>query len=257
MSKKIAFRQTKALILNFAISELKIKYRNSVLGFLWSFLEPLLLLGVLYIVFTNIFRNEIEYFALYLLLGLILYNTLQKGTDLGLRSISGKADLITQVYFPRTIPAISATLTSSLMLLLELVVFGIFMAIFQFMPPATIVLLPLVLLLELILILGLCLPLSVLNVRFNDIQFIWKVVLQAGFFLTPIFYTLEILPQTMQDILKYSPMVQILNMARDVTLYNTIPSIESIQLGVGTTAVVFAIGYIIFKFSQRKIIEAL
>ena len=255
--QKNQVKKFSALILNFAISDLKIKYRNSVLGFLWSFLEPLLLLGVLYMVFTNVFENTIENFPLYLLLGLILYNSVQKGTDLGLSSISGKGDLIKQVYFPRMIPAISATTTAAIMLTFEMIVFGIFMIIFQFVPSITILLLPLILLLQCFLILGLCLPLSVLNVKFNDIQFIWKVILQAGFFLTPIFYTLDVLPEAIQNILKFSPMVQIMNMARDVTLYNTIPSIESITIAIVSTTIVFVIGLGIFYKLKSKIVEAL
>lgn len=255
--QKYQVKKFSALILNFAVSDLKIKYRNSVLGFLWSFLEPLLLLGVLYMVFTNVFESTIENFPLYLLLGLILYNSVQKGTDLGLSSISGKGDLIKQVYFPRMIPAISATTTAAIMLTFEMIVFGIFMIIFQFVPSITILLLPLILLLQCFLILGLCLPLSVLNVKFNDIQFIWKVILQAGFFLTPIFYTLDVLPEAIQNILKFSPMVQIMNMARDVTLYNTIPSIESITIAIVSTTIVFVIGLGIFYKLKSKIVEAL
>tara|TARA_B110000881_G_C18485543_1_gene468966 strand:+ start:168 stop:944 length:777 start_codon:yes stop_codon:yes gene_type:complete len=257
IKQKDQIKKYSSIILNFAISDLKIKYRNSVLGFFWSFLEPLLLLGVLYVVFTNVFENAIENFPLYLLLGLILYNTIQKGTDLGLGSISSKSDLIKQVYFPRIIPALSATATAAIMLIFELIVFGIFMAIFQFVPSTTILILPLILLLECFLIFGLCLPLSVLNIKFNDIQFIWKVVLQAGFFLTPVFYTLDVLPETFQNILKYSPMVQIMNMARDVTLYNTIPSMESITIAIGTTALVLIIGFGIFYKLKTNIIEAL
>jgi lipopolysaccharide transport system permease protein len=257
IKKKYQMQKFGSLILNFATSDLKIKYRNSVLGFFWSFLEPLLLLGVLYVVFTNVFENSIDNFPLYLLLGLILYNTVQKGTDLGLTSISSKGDLIKQVYFPRMIPAVSATATATIMLIFELMVFGIFMAIFQFVPSVTILLLPLILLLECFLIFGLCLPLSVLNIKFNDIQFIWRVILQAGFFLTPIFYTLDILPETLQNILKYSPMVQIMNMARDVTLYNTIPSFESITIAIVTTTLIFVIGFGIFYKLKSNIIEAL
>jgi len=254
---ELNFKQNRALILNFAISDLRIKYRNSVLGFAWTFLEPLLMLGILYLVFTNVFRNEIEHFPLFLLLGLILYNTLQKGTDFGLNSLSSKASLITQIFVRKEIPPISSTVTASIMLIFELSIFGIFMAIFQFVPSITILLLPLILILQFILILGISLGLSVLNVRFNDIQFIWKVVLQAGFFLTPIFYTMDILPQTLQDILKFSPMVQILNMARDVTLYNTIPSSESVIIGVGTTLITFAIGYAVFRKLQGRVVEML
>lgn len=164
---------------------------------------------------------------------------------------------MTQIYFPREIPAISATITSFLMLCLELIVFGVFFVAFQFMPPLTIVFLPLILILEFFLVLGVSLPLSVLNVRYRDIQFIWVVVIQVGFFLTPIFYKSEILPESIQNILYFSPMVQIVNIAHDLALYNITPSIEAVQVAIGTTMFVFVVGYIIFRKIQSKIIEEL
>lgn len=245
----------RSLIWNFAISDLKVRYRNSVLGFFWSFLEPLLLLSVLYIVFTNIFKSQIQYFALYILLGLIMWNMLARGTQIGLNSIVSRSGLLTQVYIPKEIPAISSAITSSLMFCFEIIVFGIFMIVFQFMPPATIILLPLVLILEFILVLGLSFPLSVLNARYKDVQFIWSVILQAGFFLTPIFYKLDILPPQIQKIMNYFPLVQITNIAHDVTLYGKMPSLESIQISVITTAIIFAVCYAIFRKAQKRIIE--
>lgn len=247
----------RSLIYNFAISDLKIRYRNSVLGFFWTFLEPLLMLSVLYLVFTNLFKSQIEHFPLYILLGIIIWNMFSRGTTIGINSILTRSSILTQIYFPREIPSLSATITAFLMLCFELIVFGIFMAVFQFVPPSTIVLLPFVLLLEFILVLGLSLPLSVLNVRFRDTQFIWAVNLQVGFFITPIFYKLDILPEYIQNILYFSPMVQIVNMAHDVTLYNIMPSIESIQIAVATTLLIFAIGYAIFRKSQVRVMEEL
>ena len=247
----------RSLIWSFAISDLKIRYRNSILGFLWTFLEPLLMLSVLYIVFTNLFKSNIEYFPLYILLGLIMWNMLTRGTEIGLNSIASRRSLLTQIYFRREIPSISSTITSSLMLIFEFIVFGIFMIVFRFIPPTTIIFLPLVLLLEFSLVFSLSLPLSVLNIRYKDIQFIWKVVLQTGFFLTPVFYKTEILPVTVQKFIYYSPMVQIINMTHDVTLYNKLPSLESIEISVGTTFMIFVIGYIIFRKFERRIIEEL
>ena len=98
----------KYLIWDFAISDLKIRYRNSVLGFAWNFLEPLLLLAVLYIVFTNIFESDIEQFPLYLLLGLIMWSMFVRGTTTALTSITSKAGIFKQIYIPLEIPAISA-----------------------------------------------------------------------------------------------------------------------------------------------------
>lgn len=247
----------RSLIYNFAISDLKIRYRNSVLGFFWTFLEPLLMLSVLYLVFTNIFKSQIEHFPLYLLLGIIIWNVFSRGTTIAINSILARGSILTQIYFPREIPSLSATVTAFFMLCFELIVFVIFMVVFQLIPSPTIVLLPFVLLLEFILVFGLSLPLSVLNVRFRDTQFIWAVILQVGFFLTPIFYKSDILPEFAQRILSFSPMVQIVNMAHDVTLYNTIPSIESIQITIATTLLIFAVGYSIFRKIQVRVMEDL
>ena len=249
--------QKRSLIYNFAISELKIRYRNSILGFFWTFLEPLLMLTVLYLVFTNIFKSQIDHFPLYILLGIILWNMFSRGTNIGLNGILSRSSILTQIYLPLEIPSISSAITSFLMLCFELTVFGIFMLVFQFTPSYTIVFLPLVLLLEFILVLGLSLPLSVLNVRYRDTQFIWAVILQVGFFLTPIFYKLDILPEYVQKILYFSPMVQIVNMAHEITLYGTIPSIESIQIAITTTLLIFALSYAIFRKIKVRVMEEL
>lgn len=249
--------QKRSLISNFAITDLKIRYRNSALGFLWTILEPLLLLGVLYFVFTNIFKTQIGHYGLYLLLGIIMWNGFTRGTEISLNSITSRSAIITHIYFPREIPAISGTLTSFLMMCLEFIVLAIFMVASHFIPGKMIIFLPLVLLLEFILILGLSLPLSILNVRYRDVQFIWKVILQVGFFITPIFYKIEILPENIRQILVFSPIVQIFNIAHDVTIFNTVPDMRSIEIAVLGTVLVLFFGYVIFKKFEKKIVEDL
>lgn len=249
--------QKRSLIFNFAITDLKIRYRNSVLGFLWTILEPLLLLGVLYIVFTNIFRTQIEHYGLYLLLGIIMWNMFSRGTEISLSSITSRSAIITQIYFPREILAISSTLTSFIMMCFEFVVFGIFIIVFKFIPPPTIVLLPLILLLEFLLVLGFSFLLSVLNVRYKDVQFIWKVILQVGFFITPIFYKIDTLPENIRKVIVFSPLVQIFDMAHNITIFGIIPSILSIQIAIIMTLSVLIIGYVTFKKIQKRAIEDL
>lgn len=249
--------QKRSLIYNFAITDLKIRYRNSILGFFWTVLEPLLLLGVLYIVFTNIFKTQIDHYGLYLLLGIIMWNTFTRGTEISLNSITSRSPIVTQIYFPREILAISSTLTAFMMMCFEFIVFGIFMVVFRFIPPYTIILLPLVLLLEFLLVLGLSFPLSVLNVRYRDMQFIWKVVLQAGFFVTPIFYKIDILPEAIRKVLVFSPLTQIFNMAHDVTIFNKIPSVSSVEISIIMTLAIFIVGYSIFKKVQKRTMEDL
>jgi len=245
----------KGILFNFAISDLKIRYRNSILGIFWSLIEPLLMLGVLFFVFSTMFKFEIENFPIYLLLGIICYNFFKNGTTFALNSLTNRSSLMTQIYFPRSIPGISSGVTAAIMLILELVVLGIFMIVLEFTPPITILILPLILALEFLLILGISLPLSVLNVKFKDTEFIWMVVVHAGFFLTPIFYQFDMLPDNIQSILQFSPVVQIVTMAHHVVLYGVLPSINSILYAVGSTSVIMIIGYLIFRKYQSRIVE--
>ena len=247
--------KSRAILFNFAISDLKIRYRNSILGVLWSVIEPLLMLGVLYFVFSTMFKFDIPNFPIYLLLGIIIYNCFKNGTTFALNSLTNRASLITQIYFPRSIPAISSAITASIMLAIEVGILLVFMIGFQFVPPITILLLPLVLGLQFMLVVGVCLPLSVLNVKFKDTEFIWGVVLSAGFFLTPIFYQFDMLPEYLQNILQFSPMVQILTMAHHVVLYGMLPTVNSILYAVGSISVITVIGYIIFRKFQAQMVE--
>ena len=245
----------KGILFNFAISDLKIRYRNSVLGIFWSLVEPLLMMGVLFVVFSSMFKFEIPNFPIYLLLGIVCYNFFKNGTTFALNSLTNRSALMTQIYFPRSVPAISAGVTAAIMLIFELVILGIFMVVFGFVPTITILVLPLILGLQFLLILGIALPLSVLNVKFKDTEFIWMIVVHAGFFLTPIFYQFDMMPVAVQNVLQFSPMVQIVTMAHHVVLYGILPPINSILYAVGSISIITVIGYLIFRKYQAKIVE--
>ena len=247
--------KTRGILFNFAITDLKIRYKNSVLGVLWSILEPLLMLAVFFFVFSTMFKFEIENFPIYLLSGIITYNFFKNGTTMALSSLSNRSSLITQIYFPRSIPAISSCLTASIMLIVELAVLGFFMVYFQFTPSLAILYLIPIYMLAFIFVLGVSLGLSVLNVKFKDVEFIWGIVLHAGFFLTPIFYRFDFLPESVQNILQLSPMVQIVTMVHHVALYGTLPSLNSILYSVGSIFAILGIGYLIFRRYQARIVE--
>jgi lipopolysaccharide transport system permease protein len=104
---------------------------------------------------------------------------------------------------------------------------------------------------------GVSLGLSVLNVKFKDVQFIWGIILHAGFFLTPIFYQFDFLPENIQNILQLSPMVQIVTMVHHVTLYGTLPSFNSVLYATASIFTILGIGYLIFRRYQAKIVEEL
>ena len=104
---------------------------------------------------------------------------------------------------------------------------------------------------------GLSLPLSVLNTKFRDVQYIWGIILHAGFFLHPIFYKIEILPEIIQKIVVFSPLVQMLNISRNVSLYGELPSLNNVVLMITVTFMVFFVGVGIYKKFSYNLIEEL
>ena len=243
------------LIKKLAISDFKLRYKNSVLGFFWSLLEPLLMLIVLYIVFTNFMRVQIKHYQLFLLMGIISWNMLARGTAMSLNSILGKPSLIKKVYFPREVLIISSSITALMMTLLEFIVFGIFMAVFAVMPGATIVYFPAIIFIEFLLVLGLSFALASLNVFYRDIQYIWTVVLQAGFFAAPIIYPVSIIPEKYVWIIKLNPMTSIIEMLRGSVIYSTSPTIGDAGFIIASALVVLASGYLIFLKLESRFAE--
>jgi lipopolysaccharide transport system permease protein len=245
------------LTFKLAISDFKLRYKNSVLGFLWSLAEPLLMLTVLYFIFTNLMRVNVEHYQLFLLMGIISWNMLSRGTTMSLNSIIGRAGLVQKVYFPREVLVISSCITAFLMTLFEFAVFGAFMLAFKVTPGITIVYGPLVLLVEFVLILGLSLGLAALNVYYRDVQYIWAVFLQAGFFAAPIIYPISIIPLNYVWIIRLNPMTRIIDMLRESVIYSTSPVLMDGVFITAAALVILAAGYAIFMKLEPGFAEAM
>ena len=252
-----ALKDNRSLIMAFAIGDLKNRYRSSILGFFWSILEPLLLLAVIYVVFTAVLKPGIPNFAIYLLLGLIFWNFVGKSTTMSANSISGKGRLLSNVYFPRAIPAISSTITALIMLCFEFAIFAFFFVVYGLVPSTTIIFLPYYVFLIFIICLGLSLPLSVLNVLYKDVQFIWNIVLSAGFFLHPIIYNIGMMDRHMQDKLLLIPTVRLLDMIQGSTLYGKIPSTYDLAYVTIASFVILLVGYGFYRLFESKMVEEL
>lgn len=245
------------LIWHLAILDLKNRYRNSVFGFGWTILEPLLMLTVLYLVFTNIFKTNIENYALYLLIGIVIWNMFSRGTTMNTVSILNRAHLITKQFFPREILVASTTITAFLMMVFELIVIGAFFVGTQFIPPISIFFVIPVIGILFVLTIAISLPLSVLNIRYRDVAVIWNVVIQAGFFLSPIIYKIEFLPLNIQKLLWFNPMTHVIDFAHNFMLYETYPNLYSIIYLVFVTLALLVMGIIIFRKYNPRIVEEL
>ena len=255
MLKEI-FRK-KSLIWSLAIEGLSVRYRNSVLGFFWSILEPLFMLTVLYFIFTHVFESEIEHYALYLLQGIIIWNFFARATSMNVNGILGRANIINKINLPIAIFPISNCITAFIMMLLEFVILAIFFGVFQFVPPTTIVILPGILLLTFVLALGISLQLSVLNVLYRDIQHVWNVVIYAGFFSVPILYSYSRFPENIQNILLLNPMAQVIDISHNVSLYAILPEMGNILYVICISFGFLVMGYLIFRFFESRAVEEL
>jgi len=245
------------LIIRLAWSDFKLRYKSSALGFFWSLLEPLLMLLVLYVVFSNLMRVQVEHYQLFLLLGIILWNFLDRGTSMSTWGIIGKPSLVQKVYFPRDILILSTCTTALMMTLLEFVVFIFFIVIFRVVPGWTIIYFPILFILEFLIILGLSMALSALNVFFRDVQFIWRLIIQVGFFATPILYPITIFPEKIRWIVMLNPIAQIIIMMRDCTLYRIAPDPLNLAYVAICAPALLLLGYFIFDRMEPKFAEAI
>lgn len=242
----------KNLIWQLAWSEFKLRYKNSILGYFWSLLEPMLMLLVLYVIFTNLMRVQVKYYQLFLLLGIILWNFLSRATTIGMFSVVGKPGMVKKIYFPRDIFVISSCITALLMTIFESLIFIMFMVYFRVPVSANLVYVPLILLCLFIISLGLSLALCALNVFYRDVQFIWQVLLQIGFYATPILYTIDVFSKNLQRFILLNPIARILNSARDTIIYSSPVKTEDLLFMVLSSIVFLLVGYIIFiRFEPR------
>jgi lipopolysaccharide transport system permease protein len=248
------------LIKNLVVSDLKVKYANSILGFAWSMLNPLMMLLVLYFVFSNVF-NQQQNFAVYMLIGLLAWRFFSNGTMSALNSIVGKPSLVTKIYIPRQILTLSTTLSSLISSILEFLVLIplIFILGIVFHQDLglniTIILFPIIQVIFFFVIYGLALLLASMYVYFRDLNQIWDVLLQLGMFLSPIVYPLSIIPEKYMFFYMLNPITRVIGMYRDILLYGTVPSLSDFAIVVTSAILLLGIGTVVFNKLSRRFAE--
>ncbi len=242
------------LIGTLTIVDLKNRYQNTALGFLWSLLSPLLLAIVLFVVFRYLYKQESN-FAGYLLVGLMSWRFFSVGTTSSVYAIVGKSSLVTKVYIPRQILVLSNILGNLVSSLLEFVIIIPILFITAGSLPSTIFLFPLVFLIYFWFVYGIALFLAGLYVFFRDINQIWEVLTMMLFFLCPIFYPLASITEQMQRYYLLNPITQYIIIFRDVMVYGQLPSAYSLIIAVSAAVISFAIGILTFNKLQRRFAE--
>ncbi len=208
------------LIKEMVRSDFKLRYQGSVLGYVWSLLRPLMLFGVLYIIFTVVFKvgKDIPFFPSYLLLGLVLWTFFVEATMSGMNSIVGRGDLIRKVSVPKYVIVMSTTASAFVNFCLNMIIVFAFMFVGDVPLRWTIFAAPVFIAELVILSLAMSFLLAALYVKFRDISHIWEVMLQILFYATPILYSFTIVPHKLAKLMSLNPLAQIFQDVRSLMI---------------------------------------
>lgn len=215
--KHVLKKENRVLLAELVRTDFKLRYQGSILGYAWSLLRPLLLFLILYIVFAKFLRlgDAVPNFPIYLLLGIVLWTFFSDMTNQSLGSIVGRGDLIRKIRIPRWLIIVSTSISAFINLGLNLIVVAIFILFSNMDLLVTSLWFPLIIVEIYVLGLGLSLLLSAAFVKYRDISYIWEVIMQAGFYVTPILYPLTLITNPdFQKILLINPMAQAIQDAR-------------------------------------------
>lgn len=243
----------------FTLSELvsrdfKLKYRRSILGVLWSVLNPLLMMIVLTAVFSFVFRFQIENFALYLIIGQTLFNYISGATSDCMTSIIANSSLIKKIRINKLIFPVEKTLFGLVNFAISLIAVIIVMIYFQVMPTWNIVWLPFLLICAFFFALGIGLILATLAVFFRDVIHLWGVITTAWMYATPIIYPADILQGWMMAIMQWNPMYYFVNFFREIALWGTTPPLSEFGIVTFCAVAFFLIGLLVFRSQEKKFI---
>lgn len=247
--------QYRNLFSELVMKDIKLKYRRSFLGYLWSILNPLLTMLVLVIVFSNMFRFDIENFPVYLIIGQTLFTAMSEATTMAIWSITGNAALIKKVYVPKYIFTVSRVTSSVVNFLFSLAAMFLVFIWCKVTWNWYFLWIPVIILQVYLFSLGLGLFLAQSSVFFRDIQYIYGVILTAWQYLTPIFYPITQLPEWLaHGITAYNPMYFYIQQFRSIVMEQAMP--DGILIAKGFFAAVFLllIGLWSFAKSQDKFI---
>ena len=262
--KKILSKKNRALLRELVITDFKLRYQGSALGYAWSLLRPLLIFAILYSVFVVFLHIDygIPHSGVYLFLGIVLWNFFAEMTSISVGSIVGRGDLIRKIRIPRWIIIISSSVSALINFGLNLIVVLIFMLINHADLLQTSLLFPIILIEVYMLALGVSLFLSAAFVKFRDVSYIWEVLLQLMFYVTPILYPLSrITNEVLQKVLMLNPMAQAIQDSRHVLLNHKVPIVTSIihspwaVVPYAIPVVVLVVGFLYFKKEAKYFAE--
>ncbi len=255
MKKYLAnFLKFKPLLGELVSRDIKTKYRKSILGVLWTLLNPLFMMLILSIVFSSIFKFEVEKFPLYILSGQVIFNFYSEATTSAMSSIIGSSALIKKVYIPKYLFPVSKVLSSAINIMASFFALIIVMVVTRADLHFSILLIPIPIICVSCFSMGIGLILAAYAVKFRDILHLYSVFITGYMYLTPIIYPINILPARVKFFVLLNPLTSILNMFRGFAIYNEMPSAFTMLMSTIPSVLVLFLGVWLFHKRQDSFI---
>jgi len=235
------------LLLNLIIKDLKVRYRGAVLGYLWSLLNPVLMMLVYTFIFSFIARMEVENYPSFLLCALLPWSFFATTLTASSISIVDNFNLINKVYFPREIFPISVIFSNLTYLIISMMVLMFFLFFSGIKTGLPVLFLPVVILVHVVFTIGISLILSSLTVFYRDLKYILEVVVMVWFFATPVIYPLSMVPENFKVFYILNPMVGIISAYRSILLYGELPAFSTFSAIFVISLTAFFTGHYVFK----------
>ncbi len=237
---------------------LRTRYKGSVLGFLWNFVNPLLQLAVYTIVFSTVLRINIENFYIFLFVGLVPWIFFLGSVQGGTTSIVNSGNLVKKIYFPRAILPIAVVISSLVNMFFSFIVVFIILIVSGIgISISVLIYLPLVILAELLMAIGIALIVSCLNVYLRDLEHILEIVLMGWFYFTPIIYAVEMIPIKYLKIFCLNPMFAVITSFKDILYYKSVPYILPLLITILIGGLLIIFGLTLFNILQKNFAEEL
>lgn len=246
------------MIFSLVRRDLKGRYKGSALGFMWTFINPLLQLGVYTLVFSVIMRNGIEDYYLFLFVALIPWIFFSTSLAGGTSCIWAQQDMVKKIYFPREVLPI-AFVTSQFvnMILSLLVVLAVLIVSGKGLNLVALLYLPIIMLVEYILALSAAMLSSAITVYLRDVEYLMGIITMAWQFLTPVMYSVELVPEKLLWLFNLNPMTPVITAYRDILYYGTVPKLGTLVHAVVLGVVILFIGVFVFGKLKRHFAEEL
>lgn len=248
------FLKFRPLLGELVARDIKIKYRRSVLGVFWTLLNPLCMMTVLSVVYSNLFKFAVDNFPLYLLSGQVVFNFFSESTTSSMSAIVGNAALIKKVYMPKYLFVLSRVISSVINLGASFCALIVVMAVTRAELHWTVLLSWVPLIFLIVFSVGMGMLLASLTVKFRDVMHLYSVFITALMYLTPVIYPMNILPGWLSRIVLLNPITNMVMMFRDTIMYNSLPGIVDIVVALVEAIAMLGIGMIVFYKSQDEFI---